>query len=921
MDSNQFSTTNTNYQGIDFDTSTSIAKGIDSTIASNNQQYKQMAQNAIAAAETKSRNFQKLGELVAQTGKFVPKFREWQDNRSILKAKRAEVENQQSAADAAKAKNTELYNGTGSVSFDQKFDESFTKAVYKNKESEKFQSIFEESNANTVEGMQLAWQTDQDYTATGNIDLLEDSVYLNQSLAVQDYETQGKALVQNVGDSYKGYSLANYDTKVPVEGFGNVSLADADAANNGAGNPAMYNGVQQFLNESFFYNAQVFSGKNKMSNRHLLELIKNTDATDNAARAQFLQQSAAKSKKQYETKRRIDLANSIKTDPVGTIFGNTSDPNSGYIKQAEKMSGKKDTALAFEMLREDLTWAVDNGYLKADGLNKIISMQDIPARDGSGSKSLQELKPQFYEAVQVLFDKAAAAETKRDELMKANKVTSKVKEATERLKTIEGGATEADLLAEVNNMKEELNNEGIIVAEDNNNKYWSYFQPLTAYVTNEDKLDIDTVKFIDHDLLEGDFDNARARLDEINDPTLRTKYEKKIKGHDVIEQNKDQYKAIETRLSADVAQELNNKLATANKEMKVSVIIDNVKDDLRKKFLFYTSKQGGALPPDQALDRAEQDILGNVKAVDVQGKDRTGARAYGDYYLSGDGKRNLYDANTGRLARDLIQGEDTRNAWFNSQEIHPGEDVEELIQYARGGNIPDFYVEASRGMKFMNSHMIAKMRLEALGYSEESKNLAPSVLNNFDNSVVKNLLFHPSVEKYARIFSDTEGTASLTPQFKERVRNPDYGNSSPFNKEKLEYDNVLIEDIVKEGGLFEQGYGQNGFGSFKLSAVQIEEIRKTSGLDFKTATFTKENQNKLYFAYLMSASEGKNILTGLDMSKYAPSGLSEDDMVDLFDPSVSKFNTPLFTSPDIGDLIYMGSVDDAGNIFYYGDDE
>ena len=129
MDSNQFSTANTNYQGVDFDTSTSVAKGIDTLIASNNQQYKQMAQDAIAAAETKSRNFQKLGQLVAQTGQFVPKFQKWQDNRSLLKANRDKIEKHQSEKDAAAAKNTEIYNGTGSVSFDQKFDESFIKEL------------------------------------------------------------------------------------------------------------------------------------------------------------------------------------------------------------------------------------------------------------------------------------------------------------------------------------------------------------------------------------------------------------------------------------------------------------------------------------------------------------------------------------------------------------------------------------------------------------------------------------------------------------------------------------------------------------------------------------------------------------------------------------------------------------------------
>ena len=68
-----------------------MAEGINQLIASNNQQYKQMAQDAIAAAETKSRNFQKLGQLVAQVGDFVPKFQKWQDNRATIKAYKDKV--------------------------------------------------------------------------------------------------------------------------------------------------------------------------------------------------------------------------------------------------------------------------------------------------------------------------------------------------------------------------------------------------------------------------------------------------------------------------------------------------------------------------------------------------------------------------------------------------------------------------------------------------------------------------------------------------------------------------------------------------------------------------------------------------------------------------------------------------------------
>ena len=190
---------------------------------------------------------------------------------------------------------------------------------------EKWQSIQEESNAFNAEGMQIAWKADQDYELTSDVNVLEEGIYVNQSLAVDNFETKGAALVQDVGKSYQGFILANQDTKVPVEGFGMVSLNDAMTANQGAGNPLMYDAVTEFLNESFYFTAEVFSGKNKMSNRHILELIKNTNATDKQSRAQFLQTAYAKSKDNAIKKRRISLATSLITHPVGTIFGNIND--------------------------------------------------------------------------------------------------------------------------------------------------------------------------------------------------------------------------------------------------------------------------------------------------------------------------------------------------------------------------------------------------------------------------------------------------------------------------------------------------------------------------------------------------------------------------------------------------------------------
>ena len=930
-----FNTSDTNFSDVSNKRSESINTGINELIANNNAQYKQRAQDAIAAAETKSRNFQKLGQLIADTGKFVPKLQEWNDNRSQLKAykdkvKAGEANSKKLGGGTEMSKMSDIFTADSDIDFnmslDKKVDDKFKDFLYREEEDEKFKNIFKESNAATVEGMQIAFDADIDFAKTGNLDILEEGIYANQSLTVADFDTKGKALVTEVGKSYQGFMLANQDTKVPVEGYGMVSLQDAMAANDGAGNPLMYDAVSKFLNESFYFTAEVFSGKNKMSNRHILQLIKSTEGTDQAARAQFLQQSYQKSKEQYQTKSRIDFANAIKSNPYSAIFGTKGDPNSGRLNQLQKMSGKKDTDLHFQTMLDDMTWAVDNGYLLAADLNKIMAIEGIKDRHDGVTKSLGDFRPQFYQAVKVLHEKAGTREHDRKLKTQQNTVTTEVEKAQERLKTIEGGATEEHLLDEVNNVKKLLNDQyGIVVAEDQSNQFWRYFQPLTGFVTNEDKVDMDTVKHIDNDLLQNDFENAEARLDEINDPKLREDYVKKIKGYDKIAQNKDLYDRYEKRLEQDVSVTLNNTLTTSNKELEVSVVIDNVKSDLKKKFLYLTSKEGGGLSPEQALTQAEGEILKNLGPDDGTvvgtGKSKK-VTPYAEYYRSGKGKRNLYVANAGRIARNKIEDETTREAWFKHDQPHDGEDIEALIQYARGGNIPEYYVEASRNMKFLNSHMIARMRLEALGYDEELQNLAPSVLNNFDNAVAKKLFYHPSGQKYVQVFDyDPEGTASFFPNFAEKTRNPDHGNVSGFYKERIDYDTTTIEDIVKEGGFAEKGYGTTGFGSYKLNAAQIERVRNTSGLDFKTDTFTKENQNKLYFAILIETGQIQKMFNGLGIESYSPSGLSFDDVEGLY-TDMDKFNIPgLYTSSELTEhFMYYGNINEKGEIFYYGED-
>ena len=159
------------------------------------------------------------------------------------------------------------------------------------------------------------------------------------------------------------------------------------------------------------------------------------------------------------------------------------------------------------------------------------------------------------------------------------------------------------------------------------------------------------------------------------------------------------------------------------------------------------------------------------------------------------------------------------------------------------------------------------------------------------------------------------------PDFVVKTKDPNFGSIGPQKgMPNLNYDTTTIEDLVKAGGFAEQGYGASGFGSFKLSPARIEQLRNYTFLDFKTATFTLENQKKLYMAHILLSSEFKKNYSGLSYDMFGYSGLDESDLEGLFDSSNSKFNTPAFSSIPVEDWIYYGSVNDEGKTFYYGED-
>ena len=84
MSSSFFDTSDTNYLGAKSTKRTDVInQGIDALTASNEQMYNRMAQDAIAAAEQRSRNFQKFGELIKRSGEFKKELDAWNETREL----------------------------------------------------------------------------------------------------------------------------------------------------------------------------------------------------------------------------------------------------------------------------------------------------------------------------------------------------------------------------------------------------------------------------------------------------------------------------------------------------------------------------------------------------------------------------------------------------------------------------------------------------------------------------------------------------------------------------------------------------------------------------------------------------------------------------------------------------------------------
>ena len=85
MEQFNFDTSATNYAEVSYDGSKVANQALAETDKIYAAHYERMKKDAIADAETRSRNYQKFGKLLGQAGEFKKKLDAWNDSKSLKK--------------------------------------------------------------------------------------------------------------------------------------------------------------------------------------------------------------------------------------------------------------------------------------------------------------------------------------------------------------------------------------------------------------------------------------------------------------------------------------------------------------------------------------------------------------------------------------------------------------------------------------------------------------------------------------------------------------------------------------------------------------------------------------------------------------------------------------------------------------------
>ena len=849
-----FDTSDTNYLGAKSTKRTDVInQGIDALTSSNEQMYNRMAQDAIAAAETRSRNFQKFGELIKRGGEFKKELDAWNETRELDQENKGEPEEDRSKSpDSKKTKNIAGTNysadgvtyETGGVTYSVQTGAALSTQEANQLHQEK--SIQMQENKNEVEGIQIINDSlkeieDKPYDTP----LKESQVALNDVMISDTLGKNYSLRSTELERSYQDALPTFYSTKIQI---GDMEKPMTVNEMQQQGMFAEARAAQLWWKKSFYHLNGVYKkgSAGYLPKQYRLKLNKQTKAFDEKLHLAAVDSKLQQQKKTIEFKRKSNLSSELTINGVKAIVGDGVDPNSGYLAKYIKQSGVKDMDAAVNLLLEDFDWLTSKGLVDSKQITQLLT-EKFPLKgqkDKSGNAklgTLDDIGNGFLgKRLRAISRKLAVEEYKDDKLKKDGEIFSAVSDAVETMNgmtnTPDGIVSEADkdkILGEV------AQTHGLQADDPRLND-------IRNYLTAEDKDDIETARFIREDLNKyGYLENANMRLNEINDGGLKKKLKQEVEEADVLKQNKEIVGEYEGLIEGDIYDKGSDE-GYRKREFgaEYKTLSLNAKRDFREIFKNELKTNDAKTAANNAYKKVLANINKRENGVEIPIKENP-------YMQDGtlpEFKKNY--AQKKNETRQLMQ-KGISNA-LNSKEYWPGEKeaIQQAEKYLSGrGKMPEYYLDLARNIPFYTAHELMEKRLVKLGLKdtetpipEKELGLGIGIVEKFthfgDSKAIRGLYEASFDEKHGGIYDILKVNDDST-----------YDSTGTVPKgmpESITLTNRSFLDII---AAHQAGYDLFGMYGIQGSTIMNEEFMKSAGIDYEDE-FNEANQKKIIDAML-----------------------------------------------------------------------
>ncbi len=871
-----FNISDTNYLGIGFGASDSMARGINTLTADNSQMFAMYGQQAIAMAAQRSSNYQKFGNLFKEAATAKAAIDKWNDARDL--------DNEYNPnKDKEKEEKPEGGTPEGGPSGGEA-EEPKEKKTKKVKVEEKKQSIDIKKDE-----AQLTHNALKTAGESNTVEATTDAINTLNVTSAPNLKEQTQLSKQSIINQFKGYSAYRYTEKFPANLYGGQPgeppMSIEMLINNDKIGQATE--LRKNLAKSFMLTAGVYdrNSPNFIGFRRRVNMLKEIKQYDDTVYNTYLTKKLDEVTKDNDYKRRSTLAAGFADKDIPA-----SETLSEYIQTYEGETGIKDNPRVFRKLYTDLEYLVEKNMIKVTDLT-AIEKSIMTHRSTNKEIKLADLNANskaFVAQIRGLKLKAGRQELLNREAEKSNAIAIDVDAEIEKLNQV---TTNPDSMPS----KADRNKALLAVSAKHNIPIGDKrLDNLRKHLVWEEKDDQELyIKFME-DLQKNPLDvlnNLSIRLGEFNTGSIRKQALDEANKVNGLVTHKNVVSDYEGLVDADIR----SLFGDAGKTKTLHV--DDLKDVQLSAKQYFRNEFLKALPGASSAEDAAAAALAKVKAIsNAKGPD--GLRV--DYKDTLFYKRSQPRSVKTQLDRDLLNTLREVNAnpvqMLNSTEYWKGEDLgaaKQALDYINnvpGATFPVYYAKIANDLPGYSSHELMLLRLDKLGMLPKDVKVTSPEKDNIDNIfTLEKFLYKPTNGKTIRGFYELgentdwyyESNHSRYAYLRSDLPNERY-NTIDAGKNRTSINNLQELTFPQVIAAWDNGYGhKSGLGAFGFTKSQLLSLVPNEGeefgdLDFRNGKFDAEFQKKAFDALRDRQLYNDKMFWGLDPSFNSQFNVSED---------------------------------------------